>query len=153
MFLLQRKIKVLCCQKYIRYLQQTNSVLLSILSAIKQVDFHLSGTIISKVTSFAYMLFIHWLNHTAGTTGQQKIQQPERWNYAGVVARRVEHSMTRRSMSTNKLEIPMLRLQTSRKAFRYRAPFFWNTIDDIASKDSFYGFKSSLYSSDMFTPT
>ena len=49
--------------------------------------------------------------------------------------------------------IPRLNLETSRKAFKYRGPWYWNLIDDsIRGAGTIDTFKRNLYKSDTFAP-
>ncbi len=40
------------------------------------------------------------------------------------------HGMAMRSSTKIKLALPALSLDTRRKSFKYRCPYFWNTLDD-----------------------
>ena len=44
-------------RKYISYRQQNNSIVFTILSAIKQIKLHVSSTIIGGVSLFGYVIY------------------------------------------------------------------------------------------------
>ena len=59
--------------------------------------------------------------------------------------------MITRSTTINVLAVPQLRLETSRKAVKYRGPFLYNLNDaDTSNIDGWISFKSVLMVSDMF---
>ena len=59
--------------KYVRYLRKSDTIVLIILSAVRQVKVHLSSTIL-LLAEVAYldMLFIHQQMHAAGSVCQMK---------------------------------------------------------------------------------
>ncbi len=58
-----------------------------------------------------------------------------------------------RSNEGYNLEVPRSRLETSRRSFKYRGPWYWNLLDShIQSSESFEIFKHRLYTSDTFAP-
>ncbi len=60
---------------------------------------------------------------------------------------------TTRSGAGLELHIPRLNLETSRRAFKYRGPWYWNMLEPhIQGAESLPIFKYRLYSSDMFAP-
>ena len=61
------------------------------------------------------------------------------------------HAMSTRSQTQNKLAVPNVRLESCRKAFKYRGPCLLNLLDDtIATTEGWPNFKSALAASDMF---
>ena len=61
------------------------------------------------------------------------------------------HTMSSRSKSNGELAHPHCKLETAKRAFRYRAPSLWSMIDEeIKAKPSVASFKHALAKSDMF---
>ena len=61
-------------------------------------------------------------------------------------------SMTTHSATRNKLLVPALQLETSRKAFEYRGLCLWNLLDDdLVEIDGWTSFKDAIMASNMFT--
>ena len=59
-----------------------------------------------------------------------------------------------RSSETLEAIVPRLRLDTSRRSFKYCGAWYWNLIDeDVRKAPSLETFKRRLYSSDFFAPT
>ena len=58
------KKKVTLHSKYISYLHNTNNIVFTVLSTINQAYFHLSGTIITQITLFGYVVL--QLTHFVG---------------------------------------------------------------------------------------
>ena len=56
----QRKIRLR--HKYFRYLHQTNTLVITIISAIEGTKFHISSINITKVNSFDYVIYFSCLH-------------------------------------------------------------------------------------------
>ena len=44
-------------RKYFRNLRQSNNVVLAIISAVKQIEFHLASTIVGRISWFGYVIY------------------------------------------------------------------------------------------------
>ena len=61
------------------------------------------------------------------------------------------HNVGIRHALANKLQVPQVRLELSKKAFKYRGPQMWNLLDeDVSCKESLRSFKHAIVSSDSF---
>ena len=62
------------------------------------------------------------------------------------------HDVNTRSVATNQVVIPNVRLQSAQRDFAYRGPFYWQMLDEhFRSVESLGQFKGRLDRSDMFT--
>ena len=62
------------------------------------------------------------------------------------------HNVNTRQAAANNVVVPNYRLQSTRRDFAYRGPFYWQLLDqDIRDAASFGQFKGTLNRSDTFT--
>ena len=59
------KKKIISYCEYFRYLHETNAVVFTILSAIKQAKFHFSVTIIDRISLFVHVIYSSSLPHSS----------------------------------------------------------------------------------------